>query len=157
MFEIEAGERRTLVEEDLGRNYNLVLKKEEEIPGGVRCFYGYTRDKQGFLEVIYLDDIVLDSKIHEDIVSTQADEKLQKLLDNIADKGENKEEVESFLKKRFFYNKVGTVIQTKSGYLQKYGTDFKGKVYVDIHITYDENDQVLEAKVVPEEIASVDE
>ncbi len=157
MFEIEAGERRTLVEEDLGRSYSLVLKKEEGIPGGVRCFYGYTRDKEGFLEIIYLDDIVLDSKIHEDIVATQANEKLQNYLNEVAGQGEEKEEVESFLKRRLFYEKVGPVIQTKSGHLQKYGNVFKGKMHVDIHISYDEQNQVLEAKVVPEEIININE
>ncbi len=156
MYEIEAGERRSLTEEVLARTHNLVLKKEEEVTGGVRCFYGFEDNKQGFFEVIYLDDIVLDFKIHDDIVEILANESFINHINDIAEAGTERDDLESHLD-ILFIEPIGSNIRTDSGFLQKYGEKRDNKAFIKIHIVYDQDDLVVEARVVEEEVIEIDE
>ena len=155
MFNIEAGERRSNVEQYLGRTHDLELKKEEEIRGGTRCFYGYSRDKVGFFEIVYAGDIVIDSKMHEEILEVLAEEKFTSHLRQVAQINRAKEDVE-FNLGMLFLEPIGSVIKSSNGYIQKYGEKENGKVYVKIHIHYDNNDVVTGSDLV-EEVLEIDE
>lgn len=95
--------------------------------------------------------MVIDSKIHEDIVKKLAKEQMKKHIADIAEVGNDREEIESSLD-MLFYEAIGPELKSNEVKIQKYGEKKSNKAYVKVQISYDEMDQVLKTEIIEEVI-----